>query len=104
LFTSLTFEIQIQANEPAFEEENQIMIYIMVFFLFFTYKVTSLVLHSFGNEDTIFDPGIFMYHYLELDTYLIGVELSCASNVCPNILNESPIEIVSSTSCFPKDK
>ena len=58
----------------------------MVFFLFFTYRVTSLVLHSFGNEDTIFDPGIFMYLYLEPDTYLIGVELSHASNVCPKHL------------------
>ena len=102
MFTSLTFEIQNQANEPAFEEEDLIMIFIMVFFLFFTYRVTSPVLHSFGNEDIIFDPEIFMYHYLEPDTYLIGVELSRASNVCPNILNESTMEIISST--FPKDK
>ena len=104
MFFSLTFEIQIQTTEPDLKEENLIMIFIMVFFLFFTYKVTSSLLHSFGNEDTIFDPGIFMYHYLEPDTYLIGVELSRASNVCPNILNESPMEIPSSTSCFPKDK
>ena len=78
---SLTLEIQIQANEPTLEEEDQIMIFVMIFFPFFTYKVTSLVLHSFGNEDTIFDPGIFMYHYLEPGLYLIGVELSRASNV-----------------------
>ena len=104
MFTSLTLEIQIQANELAPEEEDLIMIFIMVFFLFFTYKVTSSLLHFFGNKDTIFDPGIFIYHYLEPGTYLIGVELSRASNVCPNILNESLIEIVSSTSCFPKDK
>jgi hypothetical protein len=104
LFLSLPFEIQTQATEPDLEEENQIMIFIMVFFLFFTYKVTSPVLHSFGNEDTIFDPGIFIYHFREPGLYLIGVELSRASNVCPNILNESPMEIISSTSCFPKDK
>ena len=63
LFTSLTFEIQTQATEPALEEEYQIMIFIMVFFLFFTYSVTSPVLHSFGNEDIIFDPGILIYHF-----------------------------------------
>lgn len=103
MFTSLPFEIQTQATEPALEEEDQIMLFIMIFFLFFTYTVTSSLLHSFGSEDTIFDPGIFKYHYLEPGLYLIGVELSRASNVCPNILNESPIEIISSTSCFPKD-
>lgn len=62
LFTSLTFDIQIRVNDPALEEEYQIMIFIMVFFLFFTYSVTSSLLHSFGSEDTIFDPGIFIYH------------------------------------------
>jgi hypothetical protein len=104
LFTSLPFEIQTQAIEPPLEEEDQIMIFVMVFFLFFTYQVTSSLLHSFGSEDTIFDPGILMYHYLEPDANLIGVELSRASYVCPNILSESPIEIISSTSCFPKEK
>jgi hypothetical protein len=86
------------------EEEVLILIAIQISLLSFTYQVISPLLHSFGSEDTIFDPGIFMYHYLEPGLYLIGVELSRASNVCPNILNESPIEIVSSTSCFPNDK
>lgn len=86
---SLTVEIQIQANEPDLEEEDLIMIFIMVFFLFFTYRVTSPVLHSLGNEDIIFDPGITAYslNYLKPGTYLIGVELSRASNVGPNLLN-----------------
>ena len=63
MFTSLTFQIQTQATEPDLEEENLIKIFIMVFFLFFTYRVTSPVLHSFGNEDIIFDPGILIYHF-----------------------------------------
>nr|GFA73984.1 hypothetical protein [Tanacetum cinerariifolium] len=37
---------------------------VRVFFPFFTYLVTSLILHSFGNEDTIFDPGIAINHFL----------------------------------------
>ena len=44
-------------------EDELIMIFIMTFFLFFTYPVTSSLLHSFGNEDTIFDPGISIYHF-----------------------------------------
>nr|GFB32397.1 hypothetical protein [Tanacetum cinerariifolium] len=31
---------------------------VRVFLPFFTYPVTSSILHPFGNEDTIFDPGI----------------------------------------------
>lgn len=85
--------------------EDEFLIAIRISLLSFTYAVISLVRHSFGSEDTIFDPGISIYHFLSrVCTYLIGVELSRASNVCPNILNESPMEIVSSTSCFPKNQ
>jgi hypothetical protein len=95
-----------ESMNPPPNDDELVKMFIMTFFLFFTYRVTSPVLHSFGNEDITFDPGITVYslYYLEPGTYLIGVELSRASNVCPNILNESPMEIVSSTSCFPKDK
>jgi hypothetical protein len=88
------------------DDDELVMMFIMTFFLFFTYRVTSPVLHSFRNEDIIFDPDITAYslYYLKPGLYLIGAELSRASNVCPNILNESPIEIVYSKSCFPMDK
>nr|GEV34053.1 copia protein [Tanacetum cinerariifolium] len=36
---------------------------VRVFLPFFTYPVTSSILHSFGNEDTIFDPGIAINHF-----------------------------------------
>lgn len=96
---SLNDEIHnIEIMDSPVGEDELVMIFIMVFFLFFTYPVTSSLLHSFGNEDTIFDPRISIYHYLEPGSiHLIGVELSRASNVCPNILNESPMEIISST-------
>nr|GFB89777.1 hypothetical protein [Tanacetum cinerariifolium] len=35
---------------------------VRVFLPFFTYSVTYSILHPFGNEDTIFDPGITINH------------------------------------------
>lgn len=58
--TSLTNNIHEPMNAPA-EDDELVMIFIMTFFLFFTYRVTSPVLHSFGSEDIIFDPGILIY-------------------------------------------
>nr|GEX83592.1 hypothetical protein [Tanacetum cinerariifolium] len=56
------------------------------------------------NEDTIFKPGIANYHFPSL---LPDVSHRCGTfmkfNVYPNHLNESPIEILSSTT-FPKDQ
>nr|GEX14768.1 hypothetical protein [Tanacetum cinerariifolium] len=39
---------------------------VRIFLPFFTYLVTSPVLLSFGNEDTIFDPGITINHFYSL--------------------------------------
>nr|GFA77420.1 hypothetical protein [Tanacetum cinerariifolium] len=36
---------------------------VRVFLPFFTYPVTSSILHPFGNENTMFDPGITIYHF-----------------------------------------
>nr|GFA99371.1 hypothetical protein [Tanacetum cinerariifolium] len=36
---------------------------VRVFLPFFTYPVTSSILHLFGNEDTIFDPCITINHF-----------------------------------------
>ena len=58
---SLNDEIHAIMNSPS-DDDELVKIFIMTFFLFFTYPVASPVLHSFGNEDIIFDPGISMYH------------------------------------------
>nr|GEX51439.1 hypothetical protein [Tanacetum cinerariifolium] len=72
---------------------------VRVFLSFFTYPVTSSILLSSGSEDTIFDPGISNYHFSSLEP---GVshrsEIFIKSNIYPNHLNESPMEILSSTS------
>nr|GEW96822.1 hypothetical protein [Tanacetum cinerariifolium] len=77
---------------------------VRVFLPFFTYPVTSSILLSSGSEDTIFDPGISNYYFSSLEP---GVshrsETFMKFNVYPNYLNESPMEILSST-CFPMDQ
>nr|GEU61308.1 hypothetical protein [Tanacetum cinerariifolium] len=75
-----------------------------VFLPFFTYPVTSLILLSFGSEDTIFDPGISNYHFSSLEpcvSHWSGTFMKF--NVYPNHLNESSMDIISST-CSPIDQ
>nr|GEV92223.1 hypothetical protein [Tanacetum cinerariifolium] len=69
---------------------------VQVFRPFFTYLVTSSILLSSGSEDTIFDPGISNYNSLELGVYHRS-ETFMKFNIYPNHLNESPMEILSST-------
>ena len=99
---SSTDKIQTSATALDPEEEDLVMIIIKIFLSFFTYKVTCPSLRSFGSEDTIFDPGISMYHSFEPD-----ISHRCGTftyfNVFPNILNESPMEIFFST-CSPMDQ
>nr|GEW31729.1 hypothetical protein [Tanacetum cinerariifolium] len=75
-------------------------------YLFFTYVVRILLLNvtylvvspfliSSGSEDTVFYPGISAFHFShQCETFI-------SFNVYPNILNESPIGIFSSTRLFP---
>ncbi|GKE75602.1 hypothetical protein Tco_1537643, partial [Tanacetum coccineum] len=71
-------------------------------FFLFTYHVAPPYLLSRRNEDTIFDPGISIYH-----SFMPGISHRSGTfmkfNVYPNHLNESPMEILSST-CFPMDQ
>nr|GEV65229.1 hypothetical protein [Tanacetum cinerariifolium] len=74
---------------------------VRVFLPFFTYPVTSLILLSSGSEDTIFDPDISNYHFSSLEpgvSHWSGTFMKF--NVYPTHLNESPMEILSST-CSP---
>nr|GEW13042.1 hypothetical protein [Tanacetum cinerariifolium] len=66
---------------------------VRILLLHFTYPVVSPFLLSSGSEDTIFDLNIFAFHF----SHRCGTFISF--NVYPNILNESPMEICSST-CF----
>nr|GEU61867.1 hypothetical protein [Tanacetum cinerariifolium] len=71
---------------------------VRIFPPFFTYPVTSSILFSFGSEDIIFDPGISNYHF---SSFMSGVSHRSGTfmkfNVYLNHLNESLMEILSST-------
>nr|GEX11163.1 hypothetical protein [Tanacetum cinerariifolium] len=65
-------------NLPVEDAHSPLLAYVVwIFFAYFTYPVIPPYLHSFGNEDTIFDPGITINRFFRLSrVYLIGVELS----------------------------
>ncbi|GKA68284.1 hypothetical protein Tco_0768201 [Tanacetum coccineum] len=75
---------------------------VWIFLPFLMYPVAPPYLLSYGNEDTIFDPGISIYH-----PFMLGVFHQSGTfmkfNVYPNHLNESPMMILSFT-CFPMDQ
>ncbi|GJU13755.1 hypothetical protein Tco_1136151 [Tanacetum coccineum] len=90
-------------NLPFEDDQAPLFAYVVWIFLsFLTYLIAPPYLLFSGNEDTIFDPGISIYH-----SFMPGVSHRNGTfmkfNVYPNHLNESPMEILSST-CFPIDK
>nr|GEY68379.1 hypothetical protein [Tanacetum cinerariifolium] len=85
-----------------YEATSPLFAYVVwIFLLFLTYLVAPPYLLSSRNKDTIFDPGISIYH-----SFIPGVSHRSGTfvkfNIYPNHLNESPMEILSST-CFPMD-
>ncbi|GJV66544.1 hypothetical protein Tco_1482053 [Tanacetum coccineum] len=73
---------------------------IRIFLPYFTYPVESSFFLSSGSDDTIFDPGISAFHFSSLEPVASHRSRTfMCFNVYPNILNESPMEICSST-CF----
>ncbi|GKD05240.1 hypothetical protein Tco_1180214 [Tanacetum coccineum] len=90
-------------NLPFENAQSPLLAYVVWIFLsFLTYPVTPPYLLSCGNEDTIFDPSISVYH-----SFMPGISHRSGTfmkfNVYPNHLNESPMEILSST-CSPMDQ
>nr|GEW39932.1 hypothetical protein [Tanacetum cinerariifolium] len=93
------------ANFPPKEDHFPLFAYVVWIFLsFLTYPVVPPNLLSFRNEDTMFDPGIANYHFPSLlpDVYHRG-ETFMKFNVYPKLLNECPMEILSS-SCAPMEQ
>nr|GEY52625.1 reverse transcriptase domain-containing protein [Tanacetum cinerariifolium] len=86
-------------NLPPKEDHSPLFAYVVwIFLTFLTYPVIPPRLFYFGNEDTIFDPGISNYHFPSL---LPDVSHRCATfmkfNDYPKLLNESPMEVLSSS-------
>ncbi|GKA72446.1 hypothetical protein Tco_0778662 [Tanacetum coccineum] len=90
-------------NLPFEDDQSPLFAYVVwIFIPFLTYLVAPLYLLSSGNKYTIFDPDISIYH-----SFMPGVSHRSGTfmkfNVYPNHLNESPMEILSST-CSPMDQ
>nr|GEX32513.1 hypothetical protein [Tanacetum cinerariifolium] len=90
-------------NLPFDDDQSPLFAYVVWNFLpFLTYPVAPPCLLSSENEDTIFDPGISIYN-----SFTPGVSHRSGTfmkfNVYPNILNEIPMEILSST-CSSMDQ
>nr|GEV51371.1 hypothetical protein [Tanacetum cinerariifolium] len=88
---------------PFKDDQSPLFTYVVWIFLsFLTYPVAPPYLLSFGNEYTIFHPGISIYH-----SFMPGVSHRSGTfmkfNVYLNHLNESPMEILSST-CSPMEQ
>ncbi|GKE54754.1 hypothetical protein Tco_1489910, partial [Tanacetum coccineum] len=84
-------------NLPFEDAQSPLLAFVVWIFLpFLTYPVTPPYLLSCGNEDTIFDPDISVYH-----SFMPGISHRSGTfmkfNVYPNHLNESLMEILSST-------
>nr|GEU36924.1 reverse transcriptase domain-containing protein [Tanacetum cinerariifolium] len=92
-------------NLPPEEDYFALFAYVVWIFLsFLMYPVVPLNLLSFRNEDTIFDPGISNYHFSSLlPDVSHRFETFMKSNVYPKLLNESPMEIMSSP-CSPMEQ
>ncbi|GKB43003.1 hypothetical protein Tco_0887945 [Tanacetum coccineum] len=106
--TSIDLEIRknvstTNVNVPLGDDQSPLLTYVVwIFLAFHTYLVVPPYLLSTGNEDTIFDPGISIYHSSMPDvSHRSGTFMKF--NVYPNRLNESPMMILSST-CFPMDQ
>ncbi|GJR62746.1 hypothetical protein Tco_1504908 [Tanacetum coccineum] len=83
-------------NVPLEDDQSSLFAYVVwIFLAFLTYPVVPPYLLSTGNEDTIFDPGISIYHSFMPDvSHRSGTFMKF--NVYPNHLNESPMMIL----CF----
>nr|GEX93131.1 hypothetical protein [Tanacetum cinerariifolium] len=77
---------------------------VWIFLAYLTYLVIPLYLHSLGNEDTIFNPGITINRFY---SFKPGLSHRCGTfkkfNTHRSHLNESMMEMLFST-CFPMDQ
>nr|GEU64410.1 reverse transcriptase domain-containing protein [Tanacetum cinerariifolium] len=86
-------------------DHSPLLAYVVwIFLAYLTYPVIPLYLHSFRNEDTIFDPGITINRFYSFKS---GLSHRCGTskkfNTRRSHLNESLMEMLFST-CFPMDQ
>nr|GEW28097.1 hypothetical protein [Tanacetum cinerariifolium] len=91
-------------NLPVEDDHSPLLAYVVwIFLAYLTYPVIPPYLHSFGNEDTIFDPGIAINHFYSFKPGLSHRFRTFKKfNTNRSHLNESPMEMLFST-YFPLD-
>nr|GFA60766.1 hypothetical protein [Tanacetum cinerariifolium] len=95
----------LQLNMDFILSSESLFAYVVWFFLpFLSYSVAPQYLLSFGNENTIFDPGISSYH---ISSFMLDVSHQSGTFIKFNVylkhLNESSMEILFST-CSPMEQ
>nr|GEX62999.1 hypothetical protein [Tanacetum cinerariifolium] len=93
------------ANLPVEDNYSPLLAYVVwIFLAYLMYPVIPPHLHSFGNEDTIFDPGITINRFY---SFKPGLSHRCGTfrefNTHRSHLNESPMDMLFST-LFPMDQ
>nr|GEY82459.1 hypothetical protein [Tanacetum cinerariifolium] len=94
-----------RVNLPVEDDHSPLLAYVVwIFLAYLTYPVIRPYLHLFGNEDTIFDPGITINRFYPFKP---GLSHQCGTfkkfNTHRSHLNESPMEMLFST-CFHMDQ
>nr|GFA46579.1 hypothetical protein [Tanacetum cinerariifolium] len=94
-----------RVNLPVEDDYSPLLAYVVwIFVAYLTYPVIPPHLHSFRNEDTIFDPGITINRSY---SFKPGLSHRCGTfkefNTHRSHLNESPMEMLFST-LFPLEK
>nr|GEU93082.1 hypothetical protein [Tanacetum cinerariifolium] len=89
-----------RVNLPVEDDHSPLLTYVVwIFLAYLMYPVVPPYLHSFGNEDTIFDPGITINCFC---SFKPGLSHQCGTfkkfNTQRSYVNESPMEIL-----LPKD-
>nr|GEX13570.1 hypothetical protein [Tanacetum cinerariifolium] len=94
-----------RVNLPVEDDHFPLLAYVVwIFLAYLTYPVIPPYLHSFGNEDTIFDPGIAINHFYSFKPGLSHRHGTFKKyNTHRSHLNESPMEMLFST-CFLMDQ
>nr|GFA41016.1 hypothetical protein [Tanacetum cinerariifolium] len=88
-----------RVNLPVEDDHSPLLAYgVWIFLAYLTYHIIPPYLHSFENEDTIFDPGITINRFY---LFKSGLSHRCGTfkkfNTHRSHLNESAMEMLSST-------
>ncbi|GJX82512.1 hypothetical protein Tco_0331993 [Tanacetum coccineum] len=72
------------------EVDNSFKFVTWIFLPYLTYPEVSPLLSTTKNEDTIFDPGIFIFHFSYLEPVVFSMEVSY-SKIDPNFSEDSRV-------------